>query len=152
MKNEELFERTVSRLVEAYEEGKLKHSSSCACAVGNLVNYKCAPNLESTSWWVAMRAHITNNKSYCSQIKILEGQLQVANTGYTMDEIVLIEHAFENYPGRPEENEEAPIASMDALRAADPKGLKGLRNVYDVLCKIHEVDLQTVATAEEVFV
>lgn len=148
MKRQEVFERTVDVLVKAYQNGTLEHGACQACAVGNLVMANCYNYDEGKAffkahdWYNVITTHIKGeqleaegknpNSSWYRAIKEIE------STGYSVNEVRLIEAAFEDACQTPD-------------GAEDETGVHGLRAVYDVLLDIHEVDVDTVATAEEVF-
>lgn len=154
MKNKELFKRTLDILVKAYQNDTLEHGSCTACAVGNIV----AANMEikiSTlghtlmwdNWmpyWQKLLSTVRKQKGIDSSIIILreneefiQGQLnlnssqlkepmqQILSTGYTFKELAEIEWAFE---------------TADEGNNKDDYMFNGLLAVYDVLCKIHEVE------------
>lgn len=178
MKREQLFNKTVGVLVDAYNNGTLEHQSCQACAVGNIIS--AAYNNDragfETGWYwligLLRDAEEAGNEDCLSLLEVRKRDIEKleATTGYTLSELARIEEAFEGVQRTKEvmdEIQEAGNAAMgkeldgpewleyNRLRAEvykrDSSGVLGLRAVYDVLCDIHEVDLLKVAKAEEVF-
>lgn len=160
MKNKELFDRSVAVLTKAYINDTLKHGHCQACAVGNLV---CAARYngdkqeyddaeivsafsgELGSWgWSSVFSAQPNDTDLNGMLKWEKSvdlgeyagraKREIDSTGYTVDELVEIEYAFESC------SEEGD------------KMLNGLYAVYDVLCEIHEVQADEVPEAQLVFV
>lgn len=134
MKNEKLFSETIDILVKAYMNGTLIHGNCSACAVGNIVASRCDYKFQKTRQGVFWQHYVSmwNNvfiTSFGSQ-KVYPGYYrgeakeQIDSTGYTWQELAVIEKAFEfqNYHG------------------SDADGYKGLMAVVDVLCEIHECE------------
>lgn len=133
MKNKKLFDETVSILVDAYLKETLIHQDCTACAVGNIVArklYHCDNIPQELSFrpfggaaigWLDIIDPFSNGPI----IEAYKGlaKEQIDSTGYTPNEIFLIEKAFESV-----NNED------------DPDGYYGLMKVVDVLCKIHECE------------
>lgn len=154
MKNNELFERTVGILADAYKNGELTRGSCHACAVGNLVcgnmyNGDRAAWLQENRVWGASWADVfmTGPKVINMEgerieveqnmwIERYEGKAkaEIDSTGYSVKDLASIEYAFESAS---EEGDEE---------------LNGLYAVYERLCEIHELDLQSVTSPVEVFV
>jgi len=162
MKNKDLFNSTVDILVTAYKNGDLTHGLCAACAVGNLICANMYDNNKDKwddnrvvwskdnfltgdpplSWMDVFCSHVIETAGGGSKwsqhfdITNYKGKIkdQIDSTGYTVEELASIEFAFE------------------AVEQTGDVMLKGLYAVYDVLCTIHEVDMQEVATGEEVFV
>lgn len=152
MKNEPLFNRTLSVLVKAYREDTLVHGNCAACAVGNVI--AAAMGLTITKsygaymWPNGHRAlwkyvFMTDNRigqiqrpfNYVGRIKE-----QIDSTGYTWRELADIEYAFEAAPrGNGEYN-------------SDQHQLNGLLAVYDALCDIHAVSEREKKCGTEIFV
>lgn len=120
MKNKEQFDNSIKVLVKAYLEDTLIHTESCACAVGNLI----ADGMEYTIYKNRYWKDKNNNIIYPSWFQGIgrpnEETLELFNcTNYTVENIVLIERAFEE-------------------KFDDVDGYKGLCAVFDVLIKIHQ--------------
>jgi len=131
MRNKKLFDKTINILVNAYLKGTLIHSFSCACAVGNLVaaynNYKVIKCGWENKEGEAVLA------TWCG--RIIDGRKRIQElecTGYTVQEIVEIERAFER--------------TFD-----DRSGYKGLMNVVDALIEIHQGTDDHKKEAKELF-
>ena len=118
MKDPTLFNRTVDILAKAYFAGTLIHGSTCACAVGNLV---AANGTWSYGGFWARVLLCPIPPLEC------EGQKQLDATGYTVSDLIRIEHAFEG-------------VKMQAPCVPDEDGYLGLMAVLDVLFEIHEVE------------
>ena len=149
MKNAELFHKTISILVKAYQNETLTHSSPCACAVGNLIcaanNINLIPNLDELNSW---RKYVWERDSpnwYWGLIRRIDenyynkGLEQIANTGYSVSEITKIERAFESVCDRP-------------YTYIDEDGFLGLMAVVDALMIIHEANEEEVKEAKSLFV
>lgn len=156
MKREELFNKTIGILVNAYHNDELEPGSPCGCAVGNLVAAGCGYTINGgtfvtgqfkngpmAEWVMPVVAGAGRGIGYIHMNQ--EARKQVDSTGYSVQELSLIEHAFEC---RDLDHEE-----LDKYRSKpkDERSLEGLFRVYDMLCDIHEVDKTKVKVAEEVF-
>lgn len=131
MKNEQLYNKTVDILVQAYFNDTLKHGNCYACAVGNMVaankSYKYYQGIwvEAFSWW----DNVFSTDSDCGiqtiEINNYTGEAkeQIDSTGYSVRELAKIERSFET----------APRGNSD-----DEWMFNGLMAVIDVLDKIHE--------------
>ena len=133
------FEHSVDVLVKAYLNDTLEHMECHACAVGNLVadalnvkimkdKYGCIWEVGKMPYWYDVIGLGSVNHGHRN---ILKAQREADATGYSLEELAKIEHAFEN--------------------ASDPNGSRdgfdelwmfnGLLAVVDVLAEIHNVDL-----------
>lgn len=142
------FDNTVSILVQAYFNNRLVHGVCNACAVGNLVG--AALNdfdfiVESSSFggvgkgWAAV---------FCSQSKMKqvknpsqykdEAKRQIDATGYTWQQLAMIEMAFES---QSDDNLDDDVAMFNGLMA-----------VVSVLAEIHNVSLEAKEEAKKMFV
>ena len=124
------FSHSVDVLVKAYMNDTLTHGNDCACAVGNLIAHELGVNPKS-SWnpeWLV---------GYVCGVNIEDGRREIETTGYTVNEILRIERAFENV-----------LYSNDH----DEWNYKGLMAVVDVLADIHEIDLTTREESKKLFV
>lgn len=149
----EKFHDTVAILVRAYMNDTLKHMDCSACAVGNIIAAKLNCTIErnpeqgndllwkrGTAWlepiWSRLfftpqpqakqRKWPKRNKGYI--------KMQVDASGYTWQELALIERAFEGC--------EIPLHDNTLGRLKfniddDQYMLNGLMAVVDVLCEIH---------------
>ncbi len=148
MTNKELFKKTVNILVDAYRNDTLRHSSCCACAVGNIVASACSYTYKNVGEYGLMYAD--NYASWMHVFVTIRGEVQyidpnsyegeakkqIDSTGYPWEDLAKIEYAFEM----------APQGQSD-----DDWMLNGLLAVYDVLCEIHEVEANEVPIGREVF-
>lgn len=155
MKNKELFDRTISILVKAYQQETLVHMNCCACAVGNIVAANCGisyiPTCTSDKEYKIVYLHHSGiyNPRLPSWFEVCEEEnygnyskeciLQIESTGYTVKQIQKIERAFE-------------AANYKESFDCDEDGFKGLMNVVDCLMKIHESTPEQAAEAKQLFV
>lgn len=154
MKNEQLYNKTVDILVQAYFSHTLEHGNCFACAVGNIVAGNCGikyetiihHNLPALVW----AGHKLSN-SNIDGIEITPTYYVLRNTqltgapsktlsmqkstGYTWDELSRIEKSFEDVN-----------LSIEAASNDDDRMFNGLMAVIDVLDKIHENTDTTVTT------
>src|SRR5688500_1047662 len=107
MKNKELYERTVSILVQAYFNDTLRHDDCTACAVGNIVLASGVPkcNGEDVSendyynngaWKMVFYTSGRDQYAYPETLKeypIIKKIISI--TGYTWKQLAKIEFAFE---------------------------------------------------------
>lgn len=141
MENKELYEKTVSILVKAYQNDTLVHGDCCACAVGNMVAYNCGfeirkPSDRSPFVWKFgenagmfpswKRVFVTIDNSFQNinpENYEFDAKVQIDSTGYSYENLAKIEHAFEM----------APMGLND-----DCWMFNGLMAVIDVLDQIHK--------------
>ena len=114
MKNKELYDRTVSILVDAYFNDMLLHRDPCGCAVGNLVanGIGCTvekiildDKQEEINWinaypaWTNVFCTYGGGKQefYPSDYKGVAA-IQIDSTGYKWPDLAKIEKAFETAP------------------------------------------------------
>lgn len=156
MKNQELFNRTISILVKAYLNNTLEHTNCYACAVQNLVagnmGLKIIP--KPINHEVSDCDHISviiPNMKYIDTLTInLDSdkgiikpkiQEQLKATGYTRDQLREIEFSFEYYSFDPE------------VRSNTEEWVfQGLMSVCDCLMEIHEATAEETQHAKELFV
>lgn len=147
------FEHSVDVLVKAYIKGTLEHGSCRACAVGNLVadaqGIELIIDNNSLLTKIGVIPNIIPNKygkslfHWSSLVDINgygnkdQGLVEIESTGYTVDEIIAIERAFER---------------CEFSLNKDQWMLNGLYAVVDVLAEIHNVDLSIKEEAKELFV
>lgn len=135
----EIYQKSVDVLLDSYNNSTLEHSNCTACACGNLVaaanNYKYVP--KSHSWadlsieweskriadWYGLIIEEEDNHVYNKE----EGIRQINSTGYTIEEFIKIEEAFEK---------------VDWRLGKKEKMFDGLKKVLNVLKEIHEVDIE----------
>jgi hypothetical protein len=155
MEREELFAKSVSILVQAYQNDTLIAGDCAACAVGNLImgnncDLKLVVKEKVNNWWTIYNWAVNGEQLHKSvkhqwmwkisgipqlfpEYDEVVAQQQIDSTGYTLAELQRIEHAFEHC--RP--------STEDAM-------FERLEAVYNVLCSIHGgVDM---TKASEVFV
>lgn len=155
MKNQELYNRTVSILVKAYLEDTLVHNYCNACAVGNIIagnkGYKVnIPGPFRTASWSLNNETIwpawddvfitAYNKGQEISPNAYEGEAkeQIDSTGYKWRQLAKIEYAFESAPQGANEDEWM---------------FNGLMAVIDVLDIIHEnTDKSITETTKQLFV
>lgn len=142
MKQEQLYNKTVDILVQAYFNDTLRHGNCYACAVGNLIaankGIKMVANNDGDIKWDGYKNYMDNTDDlfplWFSAIKncikdekdflVNEAMVnELIYTGYSVDEIYKIEEAFE-----------------DVWEDDDCKDymFKGLMQVIDILDQIHE--------------
>lgn len=105
MRNPELYKKTVDILVQAYFNDTLEHFNCAACAVGNIIlasnGYEPVKKpLENWFGWPSDKFKYSDKSSWYDVINGGEPD-EYANrlmnsTGYTWDELRMIENAFEN--------------------------------------------------------
>jgi hypothetical protein len=163
MNREERFHRSVSVLAKAYREGTLASEDCMVCAIGNLcadaLNLKVILNGYGGYQWVNQDgsdyddagAWLSPLNTYrCDwtavYMRLGTGMAQIKATGYTMQEVDAIEHAFERACGkvRGDMDEDGEyIEDFDYENKVEVTGdivqYAGLAAVYEVLCKIHEI-------------
>lgn len=130
------FNESVSILVKAYLNDTLEHGNPCACAVGNLVASSC-----QITYMLDLYSGLTWDDErwpkWFFSPSSKEAQVEYDAVGYSVNDIMRIEHAFES--GRNE-------------NCRDDDGWHGLMNVVSVLASIHGVDLETTEAARKMFV
>lgn len=143
------FNHTIDVLVKSYLNDTLQHCNTCGCAVGNIVADSCNIIIEkkhgSVSWvgrfpgWPFVFSTDSdygtqdfNEINYKGLVKV-----EIDSTGYTLDELMKIEFAFEM----------AGKGNSD-----DEYMLNGLMAVVDVLADIHGIDLEVREETKKLFV
>lgn len=146
MKNQELFDKTVSILVKAYQDGTLEHRECSACAVGNI--------LGSGDWGKAFCTEYSFSDLSDAPILKYNGthiqrgdlgraflpeltHVKIARSGYSYEELSDIEWAFE---------------TVDRGDSADEYMFNGLMSVIDTLMVIHSATPQEAESAKLQFV
>jgi hypothetical protein len=151
--NRPTFQETVSVLVKAYLNDKLKHGDCTACVVGNL----CGGNRMWEYLFITDPLHksqfkrnITAFKCQAlgkSSLQIIEEATNIClSTGYSVEELKRIEYSFETAPGYIGEDEQDMTINTDEWM------FNGLMAVVDVLAEIHGVNLETKSSAKLQFV
>jgi hypothetical protein len=153
MRKKEKFNETVGILVDAYINNTLVHGHPCGCAVGNLIARKLNIKIRLVGDTIPVWDGPGSGFSWFKRLypdkvasgDVLEGVFQIDMTGYSVDEIVRIESAFEStcQKGSP-----GNIVHDSKL---DPDGYRGLMEVVDVLADIHGIDLSERETAKLLF-
>lgn len=155
MTNQEHFDRSVAVLVKAFLDGDLECTECAACACGNLV--AAANGYKIVSGWLVRKwldadgnevdyawNELTWGYPYCDEENCSEeARRQVASTGYTAEQLYMIEDAFMTC--------DAPRSAYNQM-GADERNFIRLMNVVDVLAKIHSIDLATVEASKLLFV
>ena len=123
MIKEQLYNKTVDILVQAYFNDTLIHGNCASCAVGNIVAHNMGYTYTSDkkfwecsipNWYDVFRAY----QKYEGKAK-----KQIDSTGYTWQELAKVEKAFE---------------SAGKGNSGDDYMFNGLMAVIDVLDIIHE--------------
>ena len=139
---EATFNNSVKVLVKAFLNGTLQKQNCMACAVGNLVAaakgcvYSVIENgivhtANIGDWYSSGVMNQCRNRADHKEL------VEIAVTGYTFEQVVDIEAAFEGN-GKNDDSMESQY--------------EGLMAVVDVLATIHNVDLQQAETAKLLFV
>jgi hypothetical protein len=146
MVRQELYNKTVDILYQAYFNGTLKHVNCYACAVGNIIaansGYSFIPcksplfSSHSIVWDITGGEYAVEGKNFApwfGAIKKIKhsgtAEQQIKSTGYDINQLALIEDAFES----------APAGNND-----EDHMFNGLVAVLKVLDEIHQVD-QTIS-------
>lgn len=146
MKNKALFDKTIKILVNAYLSNTLVHNNCCACAVGNIIaanmQIKYDPYLKWVGKQLAWSTVFVTMRSKTEQTQrpwayTGNAKEQIDATGYTWQELALVESAFER----------APLGNNNEERM-----FNGLMAVVDALCQIHGMTEETKQVTKELFV
>lgn len=157
MKNQELFNKTISILVNAYQNNTLEHHNCYACAVGNIIAANCGYNLIKTDCEGDDDYYTGYNGKLIYEPKLkfehlvvvyldgLSGNINnkiaithISKSGYSFKELQKIESAFE--------------ISQDRNWNADDYMFYGLISVCDCLMEIHEASIEETKQAKELFI
>lgn len=158
MTQREKFFETVGILVEAYLNGTLLHGDCAACAVGNIIaaKLKCkiVPGINSfgdnINWWQRGEHEIKPlwplvfvTDSHSNQIRSPKSymghtKLQIDATGYSWQQLALIESAFER-------------AAHTSCEGEEQAMFDGLMAVTNVLAEIHGINLEERESAKLLF-
>lgn len=145
----ELYEKTVSILVQAYLNDTLEHGDCCGCAVGNMVAANCGYSFiklqnyqewESNSpcWDDVFCTARGKQELHMRNYRLSEeARKQIDSTGYSVRQLAKIEFAFET----------APYGDSD-----DEWMFNGLMAVIDILDQIHgNTDTEVTTTQKNRF-
>lgn len=138
MKTQPTFEKTVDVLVKAYLNDTLEHGNCSACAVGNIVVSTLGYSYHRREG-VLFALEIKNYDNWYSYLLYRNSEYglnQIKATGYTLEDIINIEMAFESAAGN----------------SRDEMMFNGLIAVVDVLGDIHGIDLEKKEAAKLLFV
>jgi hypothetical protein len=146
------FEHTVNVLVQAYLNDELAHKICSACAVGNIVAAAIGTKPKKVDSLTVFDNSQFDNGEYTEWYPIINGSTirpmtQITATGYSIEELKLIEYAFESAPGKPEGD-----GIFEGLTTDPVWMFNGLMAVVDVIAEIHGVDLKAKESAKELFV
>lgn len=146
MKNQELFNRSISILVKAYLDGTLTKGNCAACAVGNLVAGNMGIKVttkastlplaywdggKKTPYWNFVFMTSAGEQTICAEmLKDRDIKSQIDATGYPWEDLARIEYAFETAPG----------GMFGGLMAA-----------VEILCEIHEASETTKQETKALF-
>lgn len=149
MNRPELYTKTVDKLLTAYERGELKHGICKACAVGNICGngdweniFGTAPSSMRSSSEAVRSKDIftqyltTNTYSYLTE--------ELKRTGYTLQELMDIEFAFETAPGYEKVGivDQPTLCEFVSSNKTAPEWMyNGLCAVLLELGRIHEISL-----------
>lgn len=140
MKKQELFNKTVSILVNAFQNETLTHGDFCSCAVGNLIAANMGIKIIESGMsfsWDSFDYHASDWHSNVScGCEYPDGNFQISSTGYKKCEIIDIERAFE----------------IGETIRTDADGYLGLMSVIDTLMQIHECSIEEANEAKGMFV
>ena len=150
---ENRFDEAIKALVKGFFNGTLAKGTCRACAVGNIVanaigvepflpKGQSFKNMRGINWFGVIYPHEIGFRD------ILEGEKEIANTGYSEHEISEIEQVFEN-------NTEIDCFLYPLDYKSDPKIIKdqynGLMAVVDVLCELEGFNKEKVKETKELF-
>lgn len=146
MKNKELFENTVAILAKAYLTNELESTDCARCAVGNLVMSGMEYKYIGLNQWKTKEGLIQNPKWNYSR-SLMSGTFnkgfyygiskkEIDSTGYTPEQLIMIEHVFMKYKWLGESND---------------YNYNGLMGVVDYLMTIHEANEQEITEAKQLF-
>lgn len=157
MKNPELWGKSLSILVKAFFSGTLKHEEPCGCAIGNLIagnnGFEINKTIRQGIWsytdngvfiqefWNNVQAYGRRHNCISNESDL--GKKELLSTGYSLDETLLIERAFEST---------RLIGCDDNGDNGDMDGYLGLMAVVDTLMEIHEATKEEAQQAKELFV
>lgn len=136
MNRENLYHKTVDILVQAYFNDTLEHDNCFACAVGNIVASGCNIELEKTHGFSAVTwnslqlpywktVFLTGDCTQRVNPQNYKGiaKKQIDATGYSWEQLAIIEYAFE---------------SAIKGNSSEEYMFNGLMSVIEALDEIHE--------------
>lgn len=130
MKNQELYQRSVDILLDAYNAGELEHMSCRACAVGNLVNATggfAEPENFVPCWAEVITVYPGGLPLIDTRYYYGNAKKEIDQTGYSYKELSRIEVAFEMAADKDEQHNTQYY---------------GLCAVLDTLREIHEAEAE----------
>lgn len=135
MKNEALYHKTVDILVQAYFNDTLERGNCAACAVGNIVAARMGYSFTEKHGglnWKEVDAYDSYQNALNWYLPIISKEApnkrqkeEIESTGYSFDNLIEIEAAFE---------------SSKFGNDGDERMFNGLMAVIDCLDEIHEVN------------
>ena len=146
MKHKELFDKTIKILVNAYLNNTLVHNNCCACAVGNIIAASLEIKYDQDLKWIGQQlawstVFVTKRskpeQTQCPWAYNGKAKEQIDATGYSWQELALLEAAFER----------APLG-----KNSEERMFNGLMAVVDALCQIHEMAEDVKQATKELFV
>lgn len=155
MRDEKLYNQTVDIFLDAYNAGELFHGNCDACAVGNIIKetggfVKSADGFAryQSSWHEIFCTNINN--LYRQTQKLLHDEhnedaaKEIAQTGYSLDELAKIEYAFETSIFGKFPEGDFVNSYLHYVKVEEKKGqFLGLCAVLRVLAGIHEVEKES---------
>ena len=150
MKNQELFDRTISILVKAYFNDTLEYSDCAACAVGNILADCNGTTVVKDEFGSFIWSDNDRWIPWGNVIRVGEGLLysgyptHIANkmkkSGYSLNELTAIEYAFYN-----------GVRYVPIETPKQEENFIGLMSVLDALMKIHEANETEIQQAKSLF-
>jgi hypothetical protein len=139
MNRESLYHNTVNVLLDAYNNGTLSHGDTCGCAIGNICkgNYQWCYVFVTNTVLKQQITYSTNEYplSYPAGVNLIQ------STGYSTEELMKIEYAFEFSIINTNHNDKVFLNTdnYDYWKNIDPKQGQfiGLTAVLNVLKEIH---------------
>jgi len=147
------FDNTVDILVKAYLNNTLKHGDCTACAVGNILGRRSQWN---RLFVTPCDGPVILPQKFAGEGELLYGVITsikiesefdrqllseslelISESGYTVQELAMVENAFESAPRGKNQDEWM---------------FNGLMNVVDTLAIIHNIDLSSKEEAKKLFV
>jgi len=146
MKNKEQFDKTIKILVNAYLNNTLVHNNCCACAVGNIIAANLKIKYDQDLKWIGRQlawstVFVTKRskieQTQCPWAYNGNAKEQIDATGYSWQELALLEAAFEK----------APLG-----KTSEKRMFNGLMAVVNTLCQIHEMAEEVKQATKKLFV
>lgn len=156
MKNEQLYNETVNIILDAYNKKQLQAGHPCGCFIGNIIAYRLGVTEKNdeglpkfpTHWYeglISQRKCADRNFAWdfdglCEFPTITpsmeKGLNQILLTGYTVDEVLLLENKFEIAAMIEKEKSEDWLMDMDVVEMRS--NLAGMKAALKLLAEIHE--------------